>query len=279
MNPDPAQAAQAAATEQNEEHWSLVSVAFGAVTGVIISMLIRPVMELLPGKLFEEFLSKTVETVFSIGLPILLGFIAAHIRRLDQFLQRYLATAALIGAILLSFSLWVHAGHPVRIFPIVSGLLTMVETWVFLLFCGGIVQTGLLQIKGNQEGEYLKLREADAQRIAADAVAAGDPDIAVTIFGLNAAGAAARGVLAGCLYILLLEFHMVAIGVVSTLDAYVFFKLSLLWSLASGIILAAATTRIVTFSIDFGERYSETIPIEEKYKGIQPANDDSGTPT
>ena len=71
---------------------------------------------------------------------------------------------------------------------------------------------------------------------------------------------------------------MVAIGVVSRLDAYVFFKLSLLWSLASGIILAAATTRIVTFSIDFGERYPDD-SIEEKYKGIQAANEDSGTPT
>jgi hypothetical protein len=261
-------------SKKNEEHWSLVSVAFGAVSGTIISILVQPLIELLPGKLFEEFLRSAVESVLFIGLPILLAFAAARIRRLDHFLRKYLAPAALCTSLLLAYSLWTHAGRPVRLLPMVAAALTTFETWFFILFCGGAVQVGLSQIRGKQEIEYEKQREDDARRIAEEAIAEGDPAIATGIFGLNVAGAVGQAIGFGCLQILLLVFHMAAIWAVSTLDAYVFFRLSLLWSLAAGTIIAAAITRVVTFSQEFGERHSESIPLDEKYKGILPNRED-----
>ena len=179
MNADPAQAAQAAATEQNEGHWSLVSVAFGAVTGVIISMLIRPVIELLPGKLFEEFLSKTVETVFSIGLPILrlhrstyspVGSIPATLsghRRIDR------SNTALIQPM--------GSRRPSsQDLPIVSGLLTMVETWVFLLLWRHRSDRTIT----NQRKSRRRVSKTARGRRATDrrrCGRAGNPDIGVTI--------------------------------------------------------------------------------------------------
>ena len=64
----------------------------------------------------------------------------------------------------------------------------MVETWFFLLFCGGAIQSGLSQIVGKQEAEYKERREADARRIAEQSIAEGDPGMAAGLFAVNAAG-------------------------------------------------------------------------------------------
>jgi hypothetical protein len=266
----------AAQSEQGGEHWSLVGVAFGAVTGTIISILIQPLVDLLPGKLFENFLDVFVEHILSLALPILFALFASRIRRIDQFLHRYLAGAGLLISFLLAFSVWSYAGGPVRLLPVGAAALTMVVTWFFLLFCGGAVQLGLAQITGKQKEEYEKKREADAQDIAAKAIAEGDPDIATEIFATNAAGAVGKALASGCLQFVLFWFNIAAIFAVGTLDAHVLFRLSLVWSLLAAIIIAAATTRVLTLSEEFGERYSGSVPLSDKYKGIQPKREDRG---
>jgi hypothetical protein len=258
----------------NEEHWSLVSVAFGAVSGTIIAILIQPLVELLPARLFEEFVSHVVEALLMLGLPILFAFIASRIRRLDHFLRRYLPRAALVASVILAASLWAHAGRPMSVWAVVAVVLTVIETWLFLLFCGGAVGTGLLQIVGRQKAEYEKIREEDAQRIVEEAIAEGEPDMATAIFSLNIAGAVGAALAHGCLGIVLVTLHMVAIWVVRALDAYVLFRLSLVWSVIAGTFVAAATIRLVTVSEEFGEQHSETVPLKEKYKGILPNRED-----
>jgi hypothetical protein len=137
--------------KQSEERWSLVSVAFGAVTGTIVSVLIQPFVDLLPGKLFEEFPARLVDDALLFGLPILLAFAAARIRRLDRFLQRYLAPAAVAVSLLLGLSLWIRAGEPAGLWPVVTLAVTVIEAWLFPVFCGGTVRVGLLQIAGPQQ--------------------------------------------------------------------------------------------------------------------------------
>jgi hypothetical protein len=264
-------------SEQGGEHWSLVGVAFGAVTGTIISILMQPLVDLLPGKLFENLLDVLVEHVLSLALPILFALFVSRIRRIDHFLRQYLAGAGFLISFLLAFSLWTYAGRPVRLQPLGAAALTMIVTWFFLLFSGGAVQLGLAQITGKQKEEYEKQREADAQDIAAEAIAEGDPDIATGIFATNVAGAVGKAIASGCLQLVLFWFNITAIFVVSTLDAHVLFKLSLVWSLIAAIIIAAATTRVLTLSEEFGERYSESVPLSEKYKGILPHREDRDT--
>jgi hypothetical protein len=101
-------------------------------------------------------------------------------------------------------------------------------------------------------------------------VASGNLDAAVTTFSNAAAGAASKGMIAGCLSILFVTFHMVAVFVVSTIDAHVLFGRSLIWSLIIGVIIAAGTQQLLVVSSAFGERYSETVPLGEKYRGIEP---------
>jgi hypothetical protein len=259
-----------ATKNQNEEPWSLVSVAFGAVTGAIISVLIQPLVELLPGRLFEEFLARLVEDALLIGVPILLAFAVARIHRLDHLLQRFLLPASLGVSLLFGLSLWIRAGTPTNRWPVVAVVLSLTETGLFLLFCGGAVGVGLSQIAGKQEEQYTREREAEAQQIAGQAIAEGDPDLAAGIFSSNVAGEFSQGIAVGCLKVLLFSFHMAAIWVVSALDAHFLFNLSLPWSLGAATIIATAATRVVTLSEEFGERYSESVPLDEKYHGILP---------
>jgi hypothetical protein len=58
---------------------------------------------------------------------------------------------------------------------------------------------------------------------------------------LSLAGEAGKAIGFGCLQILLLVFHMVAIGVVSALDAHFLFNLSVLWSLGAATLRQADT--------------------------------------
>lgn len=226
-------------------------------------------------ELFENFLDVLVERILSLALPILFALFASRIRRIDHFLRQYLAGAGLLISLLLAFSPWTYAGRPVRLLPLGAAALTMVVTWFFLLFCGGAVQLGLAQITGKQKEEYEKQREADAQDIAAKAIAEGDPDIATGISATNVAGAVGKAIASGCLQLVLFWFNIFAIFAVSTLDAHVLFRLSLVWSLIAAII-ATATTRVLTLSEEFGERHSESVPLSEKYKGILPNREDRG---
>ena len=271
MSPNPAESCQPQSeADHGEEHWSLVSIAFGAVSGTVIAILIQPLVDLLPAKLFEEFLTKLVETILNLGLPVLFAYIAARIRRLDHFLRLYLAPAAFVASVLLTLSLWAHADWPTNRLAIAAAALTMVETWFFLLFCGGAIQSGLSQIVGKQEAEYKERREADARRIAEQSIAEGDPGMAAGLFAVNAAGEVSKALSQGCLQLALLAFNLAAIFGVSALDAHELFKLSLTWSLLAGAIIAAALVPVVLMSKKFGEQHAETVPLDEKYTGILP---------
>jgi hypothetical protein len=273
MSPNAAESQPQSESDHGGEHWSLVSIAFGAVSGTVIAILIQPLVDLLPAKLFEEFLTKLVETILNLGLPVLFAYIAARIRRLDHFLRLHLARAAFVASVLLALSLWVHAGGPTNRLAIAASALTMVETWFFLLFCGDAVQSGLSQIVGKQAVKYKEQREADARSIAEQSVAEGDPGMAAGLFAVNAAGEFNKTLAQGCLRFVLLAFNLAAIFVVSALDAHELFKLSGAWSLIAAAIIAAATMPIVLMSEKFGEQHAETVPLDEKYVGILPDRD------
>ncbi len=256
--------------ERQGESWSLVSAAFGAVIGTVLAALLQPVLEHLPGRLFEDFLGRLLEDAISFGVPVLLAFAVARVRRLDHLLQRFLAPASLAVSLLLAASLWIRTGMPAGRWPLLALAFTAIESCLFLLFCGGAVGLGLFQIGGRQEEEYRRQREAEARQIADQAVAAGDPALAAGIFGANAGGEVSGALAAGCWKMILLLFHMSAIGCVSAMDAYFLFRLTLLWSIVAAVIIAAAATRVVTLSEEFGEQYSDSVPLDEKYHGILP---------
>jgi hypothetical protein len=96
----------------------------------------------------------------------------------------------------------------------------------------------------------LRIRESDAQDIAMEAIAQGDPSLATAMFGLNLAGEFSGGMTAGCFTVLLLGFHFIAITVVSALDAYFMFRVPLWWSGAIGVVIALAMTQLVRMSSD-----------------------------
>ena len=274
MGPSAEEAKHQSDSNDGESHWSLVSVAFGAVSGTIIAILIQPLVDLLPAKLFEEFLSRIVEAILRLGLPVLFAYTATRIRRLDHFLLRYLSPAALIASVLLALSLWARSGWPTHLLAVISIVLTMLETCFFLLFCGSAVQLGLSQIVGKQEAVYKEDREAEAQRIAAQSIAEGDPDKAVTRFAWSAGGRVVQAMLPACLNTILLEFNIAAIFIVSSLDSHELFNLSWIWSVIAGAIIAAATMQIVGMSLEFGLQHAATVPLDEKYRGILTDHDD-----
>jgi hypothetical protein len=265
--------------QQTQEHFSAISLAFGAVLGTVISVSMKPLTDLLPGRLFEEFLHGGVEMALMVGFPILLGLVAARIRRLDRLLRRYLLSASLCASLLLGLSLWRYAGWSVAKWSVISILLTWLVIWLFLLVCGGAVIQGLSVIIGKQAKAYKKRREAEAQEIAARAIADGDPGAAAGAFGAAAAGGVGEGILRVVAIGLLLLFITAAVFAVSALDAYRLFSLSRSWSLLTGAIIAAAAIQVVRLSEGFGEKFSESVPLEEKSKEILPNRNDSSDQT
>ncbi len=252
------------------ERVSLASLAFGAVSGTVLGILIRPILDLLPARLFEEFVSRVVEAAVTIGLAVGGAFVASRIGRLDHFLRRYLAGAAVIASLALAASLWARAGMPRGGSAVAALAATSGESWLFLMFCGGAVTLGLFQITGGQARQYEEAREADARRISEEAIAEGDPALAAGIFGSNAAGAVGQALAMGCARLVGVTFHLLAVWAVTALDAHVLFELSWVWSALAGGILAAASMLTVMSSAEFGERYSSTVPLDEKYRGILP---------
>ncbi len=256
-----------------EERPTLVSIAFGAVTGTLLAMLIRPIIDLVPGTLFEEFFTRIAEAIITVAFAVIGGYAAHRTGRLDHLLAKYLLRAATIVSIAFSVSLWLRAARPMTLGVAGALVATTVECWLLLFYCGAIVRTGLFGIAPSQEKEYLEKREADAQEIAMAAIAEGDPGIAAGLFGLNAAGAVGAAWVAGCLFAIVTTFHIAAVFTVAAVDAHVLFRLSAIWSVLAGAIIALASTSLGTWSMKLGERFADSVPIGEKYKGILPVRD------
>jgi len=249
---------------------SLVATAFGAVAGIVTSFVFEPLTRRIPVPLVADFIRDLVKPLLVFAMAAAFAVVAARIRRLDTFLNRHIGYAAPLASAVLAFTTWMRAGAPTDLFAVIAVVLIAVETFLFLVFCAYMVAQGMKQIAEQQKAEYEARREGEAQKIAMQAIAAGDPQAAVAEFSFKAAESFNNAVMSGCFMFLVAAFHFCSILVATAAAAYSLFHVPLLWSAATGIVLALAAMKVVSGSLDLGERYAHQKPVDEKYQPIRP---------
>ena len=248
---------------------SLVATAFGAVSGIVVSFLLDPLTSRIPVPLVADFIKDLLKPLLVFGVAALFALAASRIERLDKFLQRHIAVAATAASLMLALTLWLRAAAPVRIATLGTVAGVAAETYVFLLFCGYLVQNSMQAIAKAQEDEYMSKREGEAQDIAMEAIAAGEPEAATAMFSSNLAGAWSGAIVSGCFLFVMTGFHFFAIWAVVSLSAAVLYGVHLLWSILTGLVMAMAAMTTVSASMDLGHEYAHQIPVDEKYRPIR----------
>jgi hypothetical protein len=248
---------------------SLVAAAFGAVTGIITSFIFEPITSRIPVPLVADFVKDLLKPFLPFAAAVIFGLAATRIKRLDHFLSRHIGYAAPAAAVILSATVWIRAGSPTGLWQIATTILVAVVTLTFLLFCASLVARGMQVIAEAQKKEYGDRREAEAQDIAMDAIALGEPDAAAATFGLNLAGEMSGALAGGCFLFFVSGFNFLAIWAAVSLTAFVLYQVSLVWSVATGFVMALAALAAVSWSMEVGEKHAHQVPVDEKYKPIR----------
>lgn len=248
---------------------SLVATAFGAVTGIVTSFVFEPITRHIPVPVVADVVRDVLKPLLTFALAVLFGLVASRITRLDHFLNRYIGYAAPFAALILAATVWMRAGAPTGPWQIATTVLVAAVTLMFLLFCAHLVARGMQAIAESQQKEFGDRREAEARDIAMDAIGAGTPELADAQFGLNRAGELSGALMGGCALLLAAGFQFLAIWATVALVALLMFQVTVIWSVATGLVMALASIAVISGSLDVGEKHAHQVPVGEKYKPIR----------
>ena len=254
-----------------KENPILVRIAFGAVIGAVVGLMVNPLLERLPKiPLVSAFIETLASEILSVALVAIGIFISARIQRLDKFLESHLGFLATILSIIFTAALWVNADLPMNASSVVVLLLTLLLCRFFLLYCGAVVKASMHNLTADQADDYLHRREKEAKSIAGEAIKAGDPQLAVGVFAIDFAGRAGQAMREGCYGCVMIVFFGVGTLLMATADAHVLYNLSLGWSLPIGAVITTAVLGLFGLSDKIGGAHADQIPVEEKYENILP---------
>lgn len=245
-------------------------IAFGTFIGILISMAIDPILELLPNNdLIRRFAETLMDDVIQGVFPILMGILAARIKRLDQFIAVHGKRLSLVIAAVFTLLLWVHARTPLS-FGVACALgFTFVAALIFMRVCLYMAQISMWRPTEEQLKEYQRRREEDAQRLQYEALA-GMRDIEET--NLLIAGRAAADLAAASNQMIFGGFFgIVAIlflGIAGTVNGFFLYGLEKWWPLLVGFITSSAAFAFVGIVDSISSSEGNRIPIDEKWTGF-----------
>jgi Na+/H+-dicarboxylate symporter len=244
----------------------MTKVAFGAIAGAILGLLLDPLLKLLPLEpVSKGFIDGLGSEVLTLLLVMLGAWLSRRIKRLDRFIGAHLWWIAVVASLLFATSLWLNASRPTGHQALLSVVLAAVTAFLVLTLAGKAFAAAMQAYTPAQLAQATADREKEAQRMALE-----DPYAAIGAFGLSAAGESGEAFGAGCLMLFLGLFLSALVLAATAHAAHFLYGNTWLGATLTSIIVLVATLGLFKFAYKAGGEHAGRVPLEEKYKPIVP---------